>query len=75
MGNSFPSLTKEEILAGVRNGDWIFSTLDASQAYLSVPLDEESMEITAFVTPFGLFEFTCMSFGLLNAGASYNRVA
>ena len=41
VGNSSPSPTIEEILAGVRDGDWIFSTLDASQAYLSVPLDKE----------------------------------
>ena len=72
VGDSFPSPTVEEILAEVRDGDRVFSTLDASQAYLSVPLDEESMEITAFVTPFGLFEFTRTSFGLLNAGVRYN---
>ena len=27
------------------------------------------------MTPFGLFEFTCTAFGLLNAGARYNQVA
>ena len=43
VGDSFPSPTVEEILAGVGDGSRIFSTLDASQAYLSVPLDEESL--------------------------------
>ena len=43
VGDSFPSPTVEEILAGVGDGNRVFSTLDASQAYLSVPLDEESL--------------------------------
>ena len=33
------------------------------------------MEVTAFISPYGLYEFTRTSFGLLNAGARYNRVA
>ena len=48
----------EDILSAVREGDRIFPTLNTSQAYLRFPLNEESMEVTAFVTPFGLFEFT-----------------
>ena len=53
----------------------MFSTLDASQAYLSIPLAETLREYMAFLTPMGLFEFNRTAFGLLNAGARYNRVA
>ena len=58
--------------------DWlsrkkVFSILDASAAYWTIPLSEESCELTAFSTPWGLFEFLVMPFGLTSAGAVYSR--
>ena len=46
-----------------------------AQAYLSVPLHEESKPLTAFPALGGLYEFQSTPFGLLTSGASYNRVA
>lgn len=37
-------------------------------------MDPEDQEKTAFVTQDGLFEFTCMSFGLVNAPATFQRL-
>ena len=54
-------------------GSNFFSTIDAVSAYHTVPLDESSRELTAFVTPFGLFEWLCMPFGLMNAGGEFTR--
>ena len=55
-------------------GSKCFSTLDASQAYMNIPVRENCQSMTAFVCCFGLFKFLCMPFGLRNAGAAYCRL-
>ena len=54
-------------------GGKIFSTLDASQAYHTIPVTEGSKKALAFITPFGLYTFARMPFGARNAGATYSR--
>ena len=56
-------------LAGAK----VFSTLDASQAYQTIPVAEGSRKALAFVTPFGLYTFARMPMGARNAGATYSR--
>ena len=51
-----------------------WSTLDAASAYWSVELEEKDREKTAFSIPHGKFEFNVMTFGLKNAGATYQRM-
>lgn len=50
----------------------IFTKLDLKTAYYSIPMKEDA-EKTAIITPFGLFEFTCMPFGLRNASQTFQR--
>ena len=57
-------------LAGCR----YVSKFDLSKGYWQLPLDESSKQITAFQTPLGLYHFTVMPFGLVNASASYSRL-
>ena len=54
-------------------GSRYFSSIDAVAAYHTIPLDEASRELTAFVTPYGLYEWLCMPFGLCNAGGEFTR--
>jgi hypothetical protein len=41
--------------------------------YHQIAIKEEDQEKTAFITPFGTYYYTIMSFGLKNIGATYQR--
>ena len=49
----------------------IYSTLDLWAGYNQIGMTPEAQEKSAFVTPFGQYEFTRMSFGLCNAPATF----
>lgn len=54
-------------------GKKFFSIIDLKKAYYQVRNREEDIVKTAVITPFGLFEFTRMCFGLRNAGQTFQR--
>jgi hypothetical protein len=45
--------------------------LDCYSGYPQIAIKEEDQEKTAFITPFGTYGYTTMSFGLKNVGATY----
>ena len=52
----------------------VFTCLDLQQAYHQVQLAEEIVPKTAFCTPFGLFEYKVLLFGLSNAPGTFQAL-
>jgi hypothetical protein len=66
-------LLKIDQLVDSTAGHERMSFLDAFQGYHQIALKKEDQEKTAFITPRGVFCYKVMSFGLKNAGATYQR--
>jgi hypothetical protein len=51
----------------------ILSFFDAYSGYHQIKMKESDQLTTSFITPFGMYCYTTMPFGLRNAGATYQR--
>ena len=51
----------------------LLSFFDCYSCYHQIALKESDQEKTSFITPFGAYCYNTMTFGLKNAGATYQK--
>uniref|UniRef100_A0A674E7Q6 Gypsy retrotransposon integrase-like protein 1 n=1 Tax=Salmo trutta TaxID=8032 RepID=A0A674E7Q6_SALTR len=71
--DSFPLPRMEDCVDKVGAAKFV-SKFDLLKGYWQVPLTSRAREISAFITPSGLYSYSVMSFGLRNAPATFQRL-
>jgi hypothetical protein len=71
--DSFPMARIDDIIDKVGQAKFM-TKLDLSRGYWQIPMDPDSIPLSAFCTPHGLFQWKVMPFGLRNAPATFERL-
>ena len=67
--DAFPLPRIDRALQAVHSSNW-FTCFDLARGYLQLAMEDGNIQKTAFrAGSSGLYEFTCMPFGLSNAGS------
>lgn len=72
ISDSYPLPTPDEVLATAA-GSKLYTRLDLERAYHQIELDEASKQLTVMSTPFGMFAYNKLPFGIKTAPAIFQR--
>ena len=70
--DSYPLPRIEDCIDRIGHSKYV-SKFDMLKGYWQVPLSERAKEISAFVTPDGLYQYKVMPFGMRNVPATFQR--
>ena len=73
VSDPYPIPRIEDMIDNVGGSRWI-TAIDLTKGYWQVPMEKTSQPKTAFVTPWGKYEFTTMPFGLVAAPSTFQRL-
>lgn len=71
--DAFPLPRIDEALDSLHGSKW-FSTMDLASGFNQIAMEDKDRPKTAFTTPFGLFEYLRMPFGVVNGPATFMRL-
>lgn len=69
----YPIPRVDELIDRLGKAQFI-TTLDLTKGYWQIPVAPEARSKTAFVTPFGKYQFLTMPFGLMGAPSTFQRL-
>ena len=71
--DSYPLPRIDDILDAIGNAKYL-TQIDLLRGYYQIPLTDKAKLISAFITPFGLFQYNRLPFGMSNAPATFQRL-
>ena len=71
--DSYPLPIIEELFTTLHGAKY-FSSVDLCKAYYQVEMTERAKQLSAFIGPFGLYQFERMAMGLKNAPHTFQRL-
>ena len=72
--DSSPLPNIEDVIRKLGSGYKYFSKLDLKSGFYQIPINEQDKQKTAFITPFGLFQFNVLPMGLKNSPPTFQKV-
>lgn len=73
IADNFPIWNMQSVKEWVGSRSKFISTMDVHKGFWGLPISEESIPLTAFITSTGLYEWTSLPMGVKNGSAAYQR--